>query len=922
VATDLAAVLGDSRGSVAAQDLLIRPVPFCRACGADHEPADTTCGQCDRDTRPLPSALDGEIGSLYAIRRGLRKRTAIRVGDDGDAVALLFEHGEAATVEAGALPEPAASPVPEDVPAARCPQGRLLRLAAAARDCAFKSKWDPGALVDAAIESVRDETTARLVAQDAVAFGYSEAIERLPLTSTERAWVHAVRAAHERDAVALIAAATKLPPSGYRPKLTLVASIARAALEQGLDVDPLGPHLEAYSAEEPLAEVLRRAFGFAAVPAASANGRIASAAERSLTLTRTQGFPPSLRAELDATLGVLIGNGGSSTAGPLRLLPVHGRLVVALAAPRRGLISSDDIPHVAPPLLDDLIDAGAISPDDALGNLRDPEGARYLLARLSPERLTDEDVEALDHTDERLRRAFRRGDAAVLEAAGDTPTARRLRALDAVRSGRGGLPVLDDLDGEAHAVAADLLALKEAKAAGRSVSDALTDRLVVDPSVWPVLVEIAGPTTLEPTPALRGRLPAFTEWLSLHQAREHLYLGQWQAAVEASDRCLELAQDEAVCDEALNLKACGLHHLGDDRGAIAALEKAIEGAHSEALLANIGVVAVGLDPETAARHLGALINEAPTIAMRVAAARRAVMIWSESDSASWRNSDNSPLPDAFQDALRELVVGPLDLGDFRDFVALLATHDSDWIANEHSLARSPHRETLEARFYVARASSLTRMIQIMGDAMRSGAAPQWVLDERNSLRDAAVDILFDNLDEPDATFGTVALEMADQHVLANDYDHLLLSLLGIAGVAYHLSSRHEEVGDHFVQRMLNVRREWQQLDGEQRQLLEPLAELATRRVALNRMDARDRELSAAIEMYNGAIDLGSDSYPGSPMYAEALRRIATAARVAAAARDDLRPLIPLVDHAGARDDMNKTMDVSRELEQRCLNVLN
>ena len=43
-----------------------------------------------------------------------------------------------------------------------------------------------------------------------------------------------------------------------------------------------------------------------------------------------------------------------------------------------------------------------------------------------------------------------------------------------------------------------------------------------------------------------------------------------------------------------------------------ALEQAIQGARSESLVANAGIVAARLEPQVAAEHFGLLMDEAPT----------------------------------------------------------------------------------------------------------------------------------------------------------------------------------------------------------------------------------------------------------------------------------------------------------------------
>lgn len=919
-ADELAHSLAESDTRVPCEALLAVHRPFCRACGAEHDAGAAACPACGHDTAPLPSRLEGELGTVHAVRRGLRKRSAVRIGTREEGAELLLESGEVLIVELPALPDPASVDMPaEHARELRTPSGALLQLAAACRARALKASWDPDRLVAAALDGVGDETSARLVALDALAVGDAELIERLPLTASEQAWLRALDAFAARDATAAVAAIGQLPAEGYRPKLALLAGLAREVRAAGVDLGVLEVQTRPFRDEEPLAALLRRTLG---LEPADAAGRLERAAAGGRALLGDLPLPQPVEAEISAGLAALAGE-PSDAAASVRFSPPAVRTVRALAERRSGLLESHDVDRIPLPLLDDLIDDGAVAADVVLAGTQDAGRARYLTARLVPQRLTDGDVAELEHADEIVRRAFQRADVDGLAQAPDRPLVLHYRALAGLRRGRVKDVSIEHVQPGAQQIAAELVRLAETRDGAALPAGALTESVLADPSVWPVLVEIVGSTRLQPTAELRERFPAFTEWLSLHQAREHLFVGEWRAAVDAADRCLALAHDEAVCDEALNLKACGLHHLGDDRGAIAALEEAIQGAYSEALLANIGVVAVGFEPETAARHLGVLMREAPTTAMRVAAARRALTIWSTSDTQSWRNSDESPLPDAFQDALRELVVGPLALDDFRDFASLLAIHDSTWFGDVESLASSPHRETLEARFFVARAQSLHDLIPVMGASIASGAPPPWLLRERDSLRNAAVDILFENMDEPDTTFGSVALAMADHRVLVDAEDHLLLSFLGVASVTYHLSAHKDEVGDQLVARLHQLRRDWQQHpDAEVRRRLEPIVELATRRIALNRMSARDREMEQAIDVFNDALDVGSRVPPGTSAYADVLNRISVCARVASDARDDLLPFLPIVDHAGAREDIEKTVEMTRELERRCLNILN
>lgn len=913
-----AAAVAPARDRIPSDAVLIVRREFCRACGVDVDTSVATCPECGVATAPLPPRIDGPIGSAYGFRRGLRKRTAVVIAAADGAVDLLFESGEVSRVAVADLPKPTTSPVSDGTLApARTPQGELLRLAEACRRSLLKGRWNTETFDSAALGATGDVTTARLVALDALAFGRVDFVQQLPLRESERLWLAASHAAATGDASGALDAIAKLPATRYRPKLGLLVVALADGADDKATLRAIEPHLAAYLDDEPIAALLHRSLGLSSVdadelPAALASGH---------GLLRDGPLPKQLAAEIAAGLQAVAGD-EPSIPQQVTHVPANVRAMLARSTPRPGILRREDVDAIPLSLLDDLVGSGALPVDVALAGASTPSSATYLRARFAPQLLTDRQVAELEHDDERIRRAFCNGELEQLADNDDSPTLRHYRALLAARRKRASDVTLDDVAPEARPTVEDILGFIAAKADRVPFSERLTERVLADPTVWPILVEIAGSTSIDPTPQLRSRFAPFTEWLALHQAREHLFTGEWQAAVRAADRCLDLARGEPVRDEAQNLKACGLHYLGRDGEAIKTLEEAIEGAYSESLLANIGIVAAGLQPEVAARHLGRLIAEAPTIAMRVAAAHRALSIWStSSDTASWRNSDDSPLPDAFQDALHDLVVDDIELDDFREFATLLALRDSDWLGDPKNIAASPHRNSLEARFYVARAGDLIEMVKVMGEAIAAGPPPQWVLYERDSLRSAAVDILFDNLDEPDSTFGGVALAMFDSNVLADADDRVLFHGLGVAGLAYHLSERKAEVVDAIVGRVHTIRRDWQALDSEARTRLDPIVELATRRVAINRMLARDREMSEAIDLFNSAIDLGRHAEYGSPAHREAMRRVSFALNVARSAREDLRAWPPLLDHKGAADGINATIEQTRELERRCLNIL-
>src|SRR5947209_2114369 len=373
--------------------------PFCRSCGIDHDTSETDCPACGVTIAPLPGHVTGTLGLVYPLRRTIRKRPAVRVGDDGDAARLLLESGEIESVEISKLPEPLPPPTANGLPSTmRTPHGSLLRLVAAGQAGALKSKWDADALTTAALAAVGDITTARLVALDALALGQIELLRRLPLTEPECLWLRPCHAAAAADHVEAIAAIAELPPAGHREKLAILAAAVPPARADGLDLASLEPQLAAFTEAEPLARLLSGALGFAPAQAAATED----------SLLNVEGIPDSLAAELSAVRTALAGRSAARSA--LAYLPTNSPVVLALTNHRQGLVRPADIDHIALSLLDDLIDDGAIDRDGALAGSTDAERTRYLLARLAPERLTDDDIEHLGHAGERVRRAFRHAD--------------------------------------------------------------------------------------------------------------------------------------------------------------------------------------------------------------------------------------------------------------------------------------------------------------------------------------------------------------------------------------------------------------------------------------------------------------------------------------------------------------------------------
>src|SRR5580692_7679341 len=106
---------------------ILRASNFCRACGADEEGDPVTCSACGGDVRDIPVAVEGSLGTVYSLRRGLRKRSAVRIGGDDQETRLLFTDGETLVVPVGDLPAPVEPDIGRDSLApARSPRGVLI----------------------------------------------------------------------------------------------------------------------------------------------------------------------------------------------------------------------------------------------------------------------------------------------------------------------------------------------------------------------------------------------------------------------------------------------------------------------------------------------------------------------------------------------------------------------------------------------------------------------------------------------------------------------------------------------------------------------------------------------------------------------------------------------------------------------------
>jgi hypothetical protein len=861
------------------------------------------------------------LGTLHLRRAGLRKKWVMLLAHGPTDSVLLLHNGKTATVPTGELPPVSQPEIAEPAPALRSPLALLLRYAVAADRGAVTLPWTGTLLCQHAFTILPSMPWhARTTALDVLALGRPDLVAYCGLGPTEATWLGLVHAARHSDWSAVVSAIAALPPNRYRRKIAVIAAL----LEQ-LRVVPgaaplLAPALAAFAPSEPLAVVAQRALGLVA----------GTARERTDDLALRAGAF-ALPSELTQLVGVI----GASHAEPRAqaLLGARGRLAVLHTVAAAGqvldgsaeLADSAELAGGSLAVLDDLIDAGLLQDPTRAGEGRSVTDRTYLTGRIAPEHLTDEQLDQLGHRDEAIRRTLSAGGTELAGDDAELPLGRHVAAVDLVLRRRPQDVELAHVLPAHRDVARQLVAVVRSAESGEEPAALLRESLLADRTTWRPLVTLFGSDRLRGAgQELVRRHSAFFEWLDLVAAREHLFLADWDGAVGAARRCLELATDETVRDEAQNLLACALHNLGDHTGALRELAQAIEGSYSVALLANIGVVATRLDPELAARHLARIVREAPTITMRANAARQALAVW-QSDSKIWAGDQNEQrtLPTVLREPLRSMVTEKIDLADFRAVIAALASFDADWLRAPSSLSGSPHRQSIEAKYYVAHARNDTflSVIDVLATIVDWTTAPEWLLAERDDLVRQTSEFLFEHLDDPANVAAIVAHGLVTKVRGIPAREQVVLALLTVAAFGYHMTNEDKELGDGILDLFRQFEGRVADLDDAARKVVANLTELCVRRITINLFLARKREIDALIDDYNMALRILNQAPHGTAIWFQARRQIAEVAEPCQRSKTQLRLWLRKLEEPDMREAVMDFLENCAELEVKAQNVL-
>lgn len=872
----------------------------CSSCGADT--SSTLCASCGRPLGMGPSVTHNSVlGEMFVYKKRLLKSHVLRIARSGTTTRYLGRNGKSFDAADREMSESIG--VAPELARLFSIAGGLVAWIAAMRSQLTDERFPERALADAALEATSaDLFQARRLGQDLISLGLHEFVSGLSLPDTERSWLALIGAARWGDAPMALQSLSSLPPGAYRGKVKLIARLW--PWFQAMEVtQQLLPHIAPFATDDPLASALVVLLGT----------RVSSTKGTSLVeaVSARVGLDGPSAARLETSLQRVR---AQSTSQPGTRVGRADRSLEALdPAGSAAALTLDDVVPLPQPLKDDLIELGRLA-SGVTERIADECDRDYLVARMRPDQLSDPAVDRLVFVNERIRRALIRRDSKTVETFLPEPYAAHARSLLSIVHNRPDDVDIDLILPPDRPIIDDLLALYNASANGDGVAALLSDQLTSDVTVWEVIHETIPTDMLRPTPELRTRSPAFVEWLSLVSARELLYRGRWSEAAESARACLELAKDEAVRDEALNLLACGLFQRGEDEAAIAALEKAIDGAYSESLLANIGVVAAGLRPELAATYLGKLANEAPTIDLKLAAVRRIIAMWNE--STSWEGTEAaSGFPTVVRDPIRGIFTQPIPLDEFRQLARLLSQLDSSWLATVN-LQASPHGSTLEARFYVARAKNWGEMITVMASVKATQSAPAWFDKEISEFSSFLIDTIIDDLMNDrveNPGLAQMALSLSDT---AERLDGVTDAKLLFGGSALLLDCFWQDkttAADVMATRLERGRNLMTRLDPAARESLEPLCNLAHTKLAANFIRGSYPPLEALIDQVN--------------QYAAQLRHVpdantfnrkrAAARRVAEQAaiwRERIARLLPFVHDADAERFMQERIDEIRRTE--------
>ena len=629
---------------------------WCRSCGVDTTETDVFCPECKAELKNSESQ-PARVGLLYGVksRIGLT-RLGLCVAESSDSLTV---HLNAESIVD--LPNEKAN-LRSEVSADLSVAGRFYRALSLREQGAIKGKWDTDALADMAWEYAnQDMTSVRRLADEGIMFGWDEVVEALPLSSSERSWLRAHASAVREDPSSLLRHLSELPADGYHDRCGLVLPLLDAILKS-----------EDANAWRDLV------FGwFDRVPGASTLRAI---------LADSTDLSETIEAVQDLASCLSDGSGLAWTEAVTSLQedwlgdPPHVEADAWRAYRWYRDPTIDGFPVMSElplPLIDDAIDAGQVPSTSDLTGFN-PRDRRYLLARVDPVRLNEQELRDLDHRAELARRFFVARDATSMKKLDDDQAVCHYAGLLTSLS-----ETDDALDSLRHDARHTLKIMRETLCGFKSGElDVLPDELAEDMTTWTAFSHMALKGRLQLTDRQRIEFPRFADWVDLHTVISLVWSQRYREAEDLARLLEGRVTEEVIQDEVLSLRALALHELGRSADALSCLETALAGAYTESLLVNTGIVAAHADPVVATQYFTRLIAEAPTEELQIKAMHMAVQTWSATPELV--------LPPETSDCLNSLLgAARLDEEEYLGFIKVAAMFDGE------RLATSPPTEPVD-----------------------------------------------------------------------------------------------------------------------------------------------------------------------------------------------------------------------------------
>jgi hypothetical protein len=655
-----------------------------------------------------PAASD-RIGGIYRLRVGMRSRPAAVIDESGLLLTVVLPKGEVRTVGSGTIRELV---VPANAQAVSL-AGRVHSLVSASASRNELSEAALSSIGDQLTRLLSDRVNAVGVLLDRAAVGLDDdACFALSVESWRVAYEllgDAQRGTEREAALARRVVDDESAPLGIRTAV---------ALSHGVDVSRVMPAFADLFPAVASKHHETALFNVARVRSVESSAITAGEALKAIGLSQGQSLAEAVTRP-------------SQYIGSSLLAAAISALDDQLPTDKSVQI----VPQVPSPIIDDLIDRRVriaqpdLDPSVEVDGIPGLSLRSYVTGRLQPTDLTADEIRALRFEDEAHRRVVLGDD----ELADVLAEGRRRDAEIACQIRNGSTP-----DGQA--TDKRLIDLLEILQSG--TFEGSTRSVLSDVTTWPALLPLAqraGPPN--------GQFPErLAEVAVLQAALESMFEWDWDGARATARDGLRWATREAVRDELLNIVACSFWLQGEHAPALSALEKALEGEYTEPLLTNTAVVAAELDHQQAVQHFTRIAREAPSAEMRATAAERALVLWERDDDRVWEDTDEEDeLPQEIRVALRGLISEPLPDDRYIRLLRTLAIHDDDWLAEQASSAFGNRASDPTVRVFQARARGLSDFAEALAAELRTVNPPQWMLEERDSIVQAAINVLADDV---------------------------------------------------------------------------------------------------------------------------------------------------------------------------------